>query len=233
MEFFKFPRTPHLFVVSGLDIRDDKVLSEQECNAFLNKTITLEEKVDGANIGISLTETGGLLIQNRGNYILPGSHPQFNLIWDWAYSRIALLSEHIANDLIVFGEWCYAKHSIQYTSLPDWFFGFDIYDKKNQLFLNAELRNQILQKANIETIPTLGKGNYSKIDLEKLLNSYKSRFYSGPIEGIYLRYEDSAKLLKRAKLVKNDFIQGIDIHWSKKELISNKLQNYENNHRTF
>lgn len=224
MEFFKFPRTPHLFVVSGLDIRDDKVLSDQECQSFLNNHIILEEKVDGANIGISLSENGDLRIQNRGNYILPGSHPQFNLIWDWAYSRLTLLQKYISKDFIVFGEWCYAKHSIKYTSLPDWFLGFDIYDKKNQIFLNSELRNQILQKANIETIPTLGNGNYLKTDLEKLLISYKSKFYPGPTEGIYLRHEDSAKLLKRAKLVNKDFIQEIDVHWSKKELIINKIQ---------
>lgn len=224
MEFFKFPRTPHLFVVSGLDIRDDKVLSDQECQSFLNNNIILEEKVDGANIGISLSENGDLQIQNRGNYILPGSHPQFNLIWDWAYSRLTLLQKYISNDFIVFGEWCYAKHSIKYTSLPDWFLGFDVYDKKKKVFLNNEFRNQLLKNINIEIIPTLDKGKYSRADLEKLLSISKSKFYSGPIEGIYLRYEDSEKLIKRAKIVKKDFIQEIDIHWSKKELISNKLQ---------
>lgn len=224
MEFFKFPRTPHLFVVSGLDIRDDKVLSDTECNAFLNNTVILEEKIDGANIGISLTETGDLLIQNRGNYILPGSHPQFNLIWDWAYSRLTLLQKYISNDFIVFGEWCYAKHSIKYTSLPDWFLGFDVYDKKKMIFLNNEFRNQLLKNTNIQIIPNLGKGEYSRADLAKLLSISKSRFYSGPIEGIYLRYEDSEKLIKRAKIVNKDFIQEIDIHWSKKKLISNKLQ---------
>jgi ATP-dependent RNA circularization protein (DNA/RNA ligase family) len=224
MEFFKFPRTPHLFVDPELDIRDDKILSVQECESFLNNSILLEEKVDGANIGISLSEKGELLIQNRGNYIIPGSHPQFNRLWDWAYSRVSLFNQHIANNFMIFGEWCYAKHSIQYTSLPDWFLGFDVFDKKNQTFLNTNTRNQILQKLNIETIPLLGKGIYSKIDLEKLLASSKSKFYSGPVEGIYLRYEDSERLLKRAKLVKKEFIKEIDVHWSKKEIISNKIQ---------
>lgn len=223
MEFFKFPRTPHLFVVLGLEIRNDKVFSDQECNAFLDNPIILEEKVDGANIGISLSETGELLIQNRGNYILPGSHPQFKLIWDWAYSRLTLLKRYISTDFIVFGEWCYAKHSIKYTSLPDWFLGFDIYDKNKKIFLNNEFRNQLLKNINIEIIPTLDKGKYARSDLEKLLSISKSRFYSGPIEGIYLRYEDSEKLIKRAKIVKKDFIQEIDSHWSKLELISNKL----------
>lgn len=67
MEFLKFPRTPHLFVVSGLDIRDDKVLPEPEYQLFLNNNIIIEEKVDGANVGISLSKKGDLLIQNRGD----------------------------------------------------------------------------------------------------------------------------------------------------------------------
>jgi len=234
MELFKFPRTPHLFVVEGLEIRDDKVLSEQECYSFLNNTIILEEKVDGSNIGISFSNSGELLIQNRGNYIFPESHPQFRLIGDWAYSRLALLQEYISSDFIVFGEWCFAKHSIQYTSLPDWFLGFDVYNKKNNDFLNCEQRNQLFEKINIEIIPRFGKGKYSKRDLEKLLNQLKSNFYSGPIEGIYLRLEDSEKLVKRAKIVNKQFIQDINKHWSKQELTNNKTSKYyENDHRAF
>jgi atypical dual specificity phosphatase len=30
---------------------------------------------------------------------------------------------------ILYGEWCYAKHSIHYARLPDLFLAFDIYDK--------------------------------------------------------------------------------------------------------
>lgn len=233
IDFFKFPRTPHLFVVAGLEIRDDKVFSERECDSFLNNTIILEEKVDGANIGISLSNSGELLIQNRGNYIFPASHPQFRLFEDWTYSRLALFQKYVSSDFIVFGEWCYAKHSIQYTSLPDWFLGFDVYDKKNKVFLNCEQRNHLLEKINIEIIPRFGKDKYSKPDLEKLLDQLKSNFYSGSVEGIYLRLEDSEKLVKRAKIVNKQFIQGIKEHWSKQELTINKISKYnENDHRT-
>ena len=33
--FFKFPSTPHLAALSGVEIRDDKVLTASERNAFL------------------------------------------------------------------------------------------------------------------------------------------------------------------------------------------------------
>ncbi|MBN2598128.1 MAG: RNA ligase family protein [Marinifilaceae bacterium] len=225
MEFFKFPKTPHLFTVTEHNIRDDKVLSEPEAKQFLNNFIVLEEKVDGANIGISLDQNGDLQIQNRGNYIFPGSHPQFNLIWEWSYSRIDFFKKYISNNFIVFGEWCHVKHSIHYTSLTDWFLGFDIYDKKNHFFLNTERRNQTLELLNIRPIPIINKGIFSKKELEEILNTTTSKFYSGPVEGIYLRYENSKRLIKRAKIVRDRFMQEISLHWSKGKIITNSLQN--------
>ena len=40
-----------------------------------------------------------------------------------------MLFEILSEKFILFGEWCYAQHSIFYDRLPDWFLGFDIYDK--------------------------------------------------------------------------------------------------------
>jgi len=37
-------------------------------------------------------------------------------------------------DVILYGEWCYAKHSIHYTMLPDYFIAFDIFLKSAQRY---------------------------------------------------------------------------------------------------
>jgi ATP-dependent RNA circularization protein (DNA/RNA ligase family) len=222
--FFKFPRTPHLFIAPELFIRDDKILDQSDMELFLNNPIILEEKVDGANIGISLSESGSLQIQNRGNFISYQNHSQFTHIWDWAYLRLNLIQKYITDEFIIFGEWCYAKHSIHYTSLPDWFLGFDIFDKKRGIFLNTKNRNYLLKLMNIEIVPQIGEGYFSRIELEKLLSRSTSKLYSGFIEGIYIRYEDSEQLLKRAKIVKSEFIQEIDIHWSNKKMVVNNIQ---------
>ncbi|MDD3918234.1 MAG: hypothetical protein PHX00_13850 [Synergistaceae bacterium] len=71
-DFFKFPSTPHLAVLLGVDVRGDKVMSEKERDEFLRHEITVEEKIDGANLGISFDGGGNLWLQNRGasfNYI--------------------------------------------------------------------------------------------------------------------------------------------------------------------
>lgn len=61
--FYKFPRTPHLFATSDTShTRDDLVIAESDAlhiirHALNNPTthvLTLEEKIDGANLGISL-----------------------------------------------------------------------------------------------------------------------------------------------------------------------------------
>ena len=50
---FKFPTTPHLTILGDIQIRDDKVMTESERNEFIQHEIIVEEKVDGANLGIS------------------------------------------------------------------------------------------------------------------------------------------------------------------------------------
>ena len=40
------------------------------------------------------------------------------------------LYEILDQDTILFGEWLYAKHSISYNNLPDYFLAFDLYNKK-------------------------------------------------------------------------------------------------------
>ncbi len=47
----KYPRTPHLFESKGT--ADDKPLREQQALQFLSDaSVIVEEKIDGANVGI-------------------------------------------------------------------------------------------------------------------------------------------------------------------------------------
>jgi ATP-dependent RNA circularization protein (DNA/RNA ligase family) len=68
--FFRFPTTPHLawLAKDGMP-RDDKVLSPTEAQALLSGDVVVEEKLDGANLGLSLSSDGTVLAQNRGQYL--------------------------------------------------------------------------------------------------------------------------------------------------------------------
>ncbi|RMD78106.1 MAG: DNA ligase, partial [Lentisphaerae bacterium] len=128
----------------GVDIRGDKVLTESERDAFLTHEVTVEEKVDGANLGLSFDANGNVRAQNRGAYLhLPGSG-QWKKLGEWLALHTDILFEHLFDRYILFGEWCYAQHSIFYENLPDWFLAFDVYDREAGRFLSTMHRDRFL-----------------------------------------------------------------------------------------
>ena len=63
--FFRFPHTPHLAWLGDGEPRDDKVLSTAEAKALLASDVVVEEKLDGANLGFTLSAEGDLLAAVR------------------------------------------------------------------------------------------------------------------------------------------------------------------------
>lgn len=221
-DFVRFPRTPHLAWLAEGEPRGDKVLDSQEAEALLSNEVVVEEKVDGANIGFSVDESGILRAQNRGAYVFQDHcHPQFKPLFRWLQPRQHRLVDALYPDLMLFGEWCYAVHSVHYEKLPDYFLCFDVYDKSAGAFWSSAKRNALAAELGLSTVPTLGEGRFDMAGLRKLLG--KSRLTDGPAEGIYVRREEGARLLTRAKLVRAEFVQAIDVHWTKKGMRVNSL----------
>ena len=88
-------------------------MSSSEAASLLHKDVVIEEKVDGANIGISVSPENKILIQNRGGYIDQDPPAQFRTLQSWISVRSDQLIEHLGRNFILFGEWCYAVHSIR------------------------------------------------------------------------------------------------------------------------
>lgn len=220
-EFFKFPSTPHLAVLTKDGVRDDKVFSDAERSDFLKNELVVEEKIDGANLGISFNSEGQLIFQNRGSLINPPYAGQWKKLSEWVAPREEALFEHLGEQYILFGEWCYAQHSISYDRLPDWFLGFDVFDKYLHRFLSTPKRNALFAATSIAAVPMVTKGCFGLGDLKDLFTH--SRFADHYLEGVYLRWEDADWLIERAKLVRGSFTQQIEEHWSRKTIIPNKL----------
>ncbi len=219
--FFKFPSTPHLTTLEGVKVRDDKIFSKAERLDFLRQEIVVEEKIDGANLGISFDAEGNLLLQNRGSYLQLPAVGQWKKLDQWLHPRMDVLFEFLTNRYILFGEWCYAQHSVFYNRLPDWFLGFDLYDKHTERFLSVEQRNQLFMQIYIHKVPQLGYGVYSFLEIKQLLT--QSKISDEPAEGLYLRVDQENWLLKRAKLVRSAFIQAVEEHWSRSTIKPNRL----------
>ena len=219
--FFKFPHTPHLLWLGRTLCREDKVLSPEEAIAFLDGVVTVEEKVDGANIGFSLDDRGELRAQSRGNYLARGSHPQFQPLWAWIETRRFELIEALQPGLMLFGEWCFALHSVPYNRLPDWFLGFDVYERAAARFWSSERRDRLLNNLGLAPVPRLAHEHLATKQLISLMGT--SRQSDGPMEGLYLRRDRGDWLEQRAKIVRPEFVEQIGKHWSEEALVKNEL----------
>lgn len=223
-EFFRFPHTSHLAWLGGAQPRDDKVLAPDEVDALLEGEVVVEEKVDGANIGFSVDGRGSLRVQNRGQYLERAfAHPQFQPLWSWLPGRETDLVDALRPGLILFGEWCYAVHSVEYDRLPDWFLGFDVYDRDVGGFWDTARRDALLADLDLTGVPRLARGRLTLDTLVRDLDS-PSRVGSEPMEGVVVRREVDGMTTARAKLVRPEFAQAIEEHWSRGPLRRNRLE---------
>lgn len=212
----------------------DSAMSKLMCSG---KTITtLQEKVDGANLGFSLSYSGqDILVQNRSRYIHSGDHPQYGLLTEWVHVHREVLlkildapskrSSH--HGWILFGEWLVARHSIAYHKLPGHFVAFDI---ESGRFVSQSRLHNLLQGSAIPVAPTLDHRAFEPgCDLEAELmalleTTSRFRVDNGPVEGIVLRIDEGDWLGHRTKLVRPEFVAGCsDGHWSKRKIEKQRI----------
>ena len=156
LDLFKFPRTRHLVDAGGSAItRDDLLMTKKEAKDFLTgNIITVEEKIDGANIGFTVDENYTIRAQNRAHFVSSNSHRQFSTLDTWISQNSEALLRVLNNgQFILFGEWMYAKHSIYYTNLPSYFIAFDIYNAHNGTFVSKRERDRMLEGTRIHAVP--------------------------------------------------------------------------------
>jgi len=223
--FFRFPHTSHLAWLGQGEPRDDKVLPSDEARALLSGEVVVEEKLDGANLGLSLAADGAIRAQNRGQYLQEPHAGQFARLPTWLALHESGLLKVLAPDLLLFGEWCAARHSLGYATLPDWFLLFDVYDRAEDRFWSTVRRNALADDAGLTVVPTVFTGHTTLPELTAMLQKAPSQYREGqPLEGVVVRQESNKYCLDRAKLVRPDFTQAIDVHWRKRAIEWNQVK---------
>lgn len=235
-KILKYPRTPH---IEGSRCQPgDEDLDSVPFAKIAKRFIVVEEKVDGANSGISFTSEGELLLQSRGHYLTGGGREKhFSLFKTWANAHSAKLWDILGDRYILYGEWLYAKHTVFYDLLPHYFMEFDIYDKRTQRFLSTENRRLILKDYDfITSVLVLFEG---KMNLHKELTSLVGRSHfisdnareklveqcngrglnadrilretdgSNQMEGLYIKVEEDGEVKERYKFVRASFLTSI------------------------
>jgi ATP-dependent RNA circularization protein (DNA/RNA ligase family) len=233
---YKYPRTYHI-EGSRLQVGDED-LKSVKFHRIKGENIILEEKVDGANSGISFDEKGNLLLQSRGHFLNGGyGEKQFSLFKTWANCYKNQLSEILGSRYIMYGEWLYAKHTVFYDNLTHYFMEFDIYDKESNKFLSTKKRKEMLKGYNFiksvlvlyegklnslkELTSLLGKSNFKSENCEEALKkqckelnlSYEvvknQTDASNLMEGIYIKVESDEEVIERYKYVRSSFLTTI------------------------
>lgn len=230
----KFPRTKHLINLGSMT-RDDLLYDQKELKEFFKYNLIIEEKIDGANLGLFIGEDNKIMAQNRSHFVNSAYHEQFKCLDKWIESHAIELHNIFEQGMfILFGEWVYMKHSINYTKLPDYFLLYDIYDRNKNVFLSRNKIKELIKDSSLHMVPTIYEGMATLDDLKKMIET-KSKFYDGQIEGIYVRACDNDIVKYRGKIVRSNFLcdpitgKPLEdgehlIHWTKGKSVVNSLE---------
>ncbi|MFY1915038.1 RNA ligase family protein [Achromobacter xylosoxidans] len=236
LELFRYPRTPHL---EGSRLQEgDHGHDHVPYRELRGLRLVVEEKLDGANTGISFSPAGELLLQSRGHYLVGGGRErQFNFIKAWAQAHAGWLLQRLEDRYVMYGETMSKKHSVFYDALPHHFFEFDVLDRRTGQFLSTAARRELLAGGPVLSVPVLydGLAPARLADLKALLRpslaktarwrdafeatvqregldlalAWKQCDKSDLSEGLYLKVEADGQTLGRYKWVRADFVQAI------------------------
>lgn len=186
----------------------------------------IQEKVDGANMGVSWQD--GPILRNRNHILKKGyikrdtpAKLQFRPAWNWLHKHedeIKMISDLCYSPITIYGEWMLAKHSIYYDKLPDLFLAYDIWIAEDQEFLSPEIVSDLLSKTSISYIKS------EKIIIESVSEIVKlsediSNYREGIREGIVIKTSNGRFVDKCFKVVNSKFERRQDFNES---LIKNK-----------
>lgn len=232
---YKYPRTHHL--EGSRQQTGDEDLASIPFKQIAGRFLVVEEKLDGANSGISFSSDGQLLLQSRGHFLEGGGRErQFNLFKTWANAHKQRLWERLGARYVLYGEWLYAKHTIFYDALPHYFFEFDILDTETNEFLSTERRLELLEDSPVVSVPVLWQGQAESLKaLRSLIKQalYKSESWrenlraaclqqgqnvelvhrqtdgSDLAEGLYVKVEAEGRVVERYKFIRASFLQAV------------------------
>jgi len=216
------PATPHLAWL-GKSRPRGKVLAAGLARAILARPVIVEEKPDGALIGIDFPDGLTPRVTRRAQVLGQGAHPQFQPLWGWLAAHEEALSRVLGQDRVLFGEWCFAQHAVRHDVLPDWFFVTDLFDRKSGRFLAADRRNALAAQMALVSAPEILR---TKVDLKALaarLNASESALGHGRPAGLVVRLEQGDHLIERAQLVCAEVADAPDEPATRKTLERNAL----------
>ncbi|MGF1687487.1 RNA ligase family protein [Photobacterium japonica] len=206
---FKYPRTPHLPWSPGATSDDIRCI---DTRMFVGKQVVVTEKMDGENTTLYRELTHARSVDSR-------NHPSR----DWLKRFHAAIRHDIPEGWRLCGENLYAQHSIVYSSLKSYFYGFSVWDSNNQC-LSWDETLIWFELLGIQSPPVLYQGLWDEDAIRRIHTD------TGESEGYVVRLQDGfafdAFSLSVAKWVRKGHVQ-TDQHWMFAEIIPNSLDDQQ------
>ena len=210
MKYFKTPHLPNSPGI-GSATRDDKILSS--IDHFIGKKLVTTIKMDGSNVCLSRD----FLHARSENG--PPSHKSFSPL----KAVYGAMKNSLDKDLVYYGEWLYAKHSIHYKNLNSYLQIFNIYSISKEEWLSFDDLEKECLKLQFIAVPLMyeefveNEGDFN--DLIKSSLDWLSSVDEDDSEGIVVRVSDSFKdpEVSIAKWVRKNHVQ-TDDHWLHQEI---------------
>ncbi|MEU3019463.1 RNA ligase family protein [Nocardiopsis sp. NPDC007018] len=231
----KYPRTRH---IRGSRLQHgDHDLSAEPFARLAGRHLVVEEKLDGANAGISFGPDGRLRLQSRGHYLGGGPRErQFAPFKAWAATVAPVLRPVLGDRYVLYGEWLYARHTVYYDALPHYFCAFDALDTSDGTFLSTPRRRELLAGTPVVSVPVLHEGPLASLTaLTALVGASTCRTPgwraalaaaaraggadperalaetdgSDLMEGLYVKVEEDGRTVERFKWVRAEFTSAV------------------------
>ncbi len=195
--YTKYPRTPHLPWSRGIS-DDDKMIKSTD--HFQNKYVVVTSKMDGENTTMYRDHIHARSLDSRGG-----------VDRDWVKRFWATIKDDIPEGYRICGENLWAKHSIYYTDLKSYFYGFSVWDENN-ICLSWKETLEWFQLLGITPVPTIYKGLWNSKVIRDIQDEMDFEFN----EGYVVRLQDSFHFdefdKSIAKFVRKNHVQ-TDEHW--------------------
>lgn len=151
--YVKYNRTYHLPWSEGIH-NDDRIIPSLD--GFIGQQIVVTEKLDGENTTMYSDYIHARSIDSK-------NHPSRN----WVKNYWSTISHDIPEHWRICGENMFAKHSIKYTKLQTYFYGFSIWNEKNvALSWNDTL--EWFKMLGIQPVPILYQGIFDENTIKNL-----------------------------------------------------------------
>lgn len=207
MGYVKYPRTYHLPWSEAIT-SDDKVMHSAE--HFVGKQVVVTEKMDGENTTMYRDHVHARSLDSRGGEDRA-----------WVKQFWAQIRNDIPQGWRICGENLWAKHSVSYTELKSYFYGFSIWDNNN-VALSWDDTVEYFGMLGIVPVPVLYSGEWD----EKTIRSLTKGLNLEQTEGYVVRLVDSFHYdnfgKSVAKFVRKGHVQ-TDKHWRTQKLIPNSI----------